>query len=139
MSIPIGIPAPAIPSSPFVDPLSEALRSQDDQFLHDLTRLRADALIMLGWITGAISYLWLIFLIWPVTGTGVHAVSWVGALTMLVVSSLAILGSHHIQRTARYGFAIGLQITAGCAMVALNNPAGAYLFLLPVIFASVLF
>lgn len=113
--------------------------AEDEHFLNDLTRLRADALSALAWITGSIGYVCLIFLVWPITGTGAAFVSWLGTLTLLVVSLLAILGGRRYQRAARYGFAAGVYLAAACGMVTLGEPTGAYLFLLPVIFASVLF
>jgi signal transduction histidine kinase/CheY-like chemotaxis protein len=117
----------------------ELLVAQDEQFLDDLTRLRADALIMLGWITGAISYLSLIFLLWPVTGAHSTPVSWLGTMVLMAVSLLAILDSRRHQRMARYSFATGVHVAAACGMITLAEPTGAYLFLLPIIFASVLF
>lgn len=123
-----------IPTEAYDRPLA-----QGTQFLNDLARLRADALVMLGWLTGAICYLCLIFLIWPVTGAAAIPAAWLGTIVLMAASALAILESRRFQRVARYGFAAGVHFAAACGMVTLNQTTGAFLFLLPIIFASVLF
>ena len=112
---------------------------QAGQFHDDLARLRTEALVRLGWLTGAISYICLIFLIWPVTGTDAGRAALLGTLTLMGVSGLAVAASHRFPYSARYGFAVGVHVAAACGMLTLNDPTGAYLFLLPTIFASVLF
>src|SRR5205809_6359372 len=118
--------------------LTNPLR-QDGYFQDDLTRLRLDALSTLGWITGAISYTCLIFVAWPVTGVHALPISWLGTLVLMLVSGVAILGNRRFQRAARYSFLLGVHFAAAVGMVTLAAQEGAYLFLLPIIFASVLF
>lgn len=118
--------------------LAGSLR-QDGYFQDDLTRLRLDALSTLGWITGAISYVCLIFVAWPVTGANALPISWWGTLVLMIVSGVAILGHRRFQHVARYSFVIGVHFAVVAGMVTLAASDGAYLFLLPIIFASVLF
>src|SRR5690606_26450233 len=74
-----------------------------------------------------------------VTGASASWIIWLGVGALAVASTVAVVGSRRFQRTTRYTFAAGVYVAAACGMLTLAVPEGAYLFLVPVIFASVLF
>ena len=138
MTVPTSSPSSVI-TSPAPAQSFSAPPGDGAQFLDDLIQLRAGALVILGWITGSISYLCLIFLIWPVTGASVPWVLWQGILVLAAVSTLAIVSPHRYQRAMRYGYVAGVHLCAACSLLALGTPESGYFFILPIIFANVLF
>lgn len=105
----------------------------------DLARLRTDSLRVIGVSAGLVGYLWLLLLFWPITGQHASRPAWIGALVLSVSSLAAVMLSQSHQRLVRYLFVLGAHITAACAVLAFPEVQTAYLFTLPVIFASVLF
>lgn len=104
----------------------------------DLSELRAESLKIVALFVGAIGYVWLCVVIWPVTG-GERPVlaAFVGSalLTLGVSASFALCGR---QLTVAAGLLLSSVLLAmTCAMLAYELPEMAYLFMLPVVFASV--
>ena len=104
----------------------------------DLFELRAESLKVVALFAGAIGYVWLCAVIWPVTGgEAPRLAAFVGGvlLTLGVSASFALCGS---KLTVAAGLLLSSVLVAmTCAMLAYELPEMAYLFMLPVVFASV--
>lgn len=103
-----------------------------------LAPLRADSLSVIAVATGVIGYIWLALIIWPVTGAAASSTAWLGAglLTFTVIASYR-LKNHHLLAAAHI-LIWGILVTITLVIFMFHSLAAAYLFILPVIFASVL-
>lgn len=107
-------------------------------FRYNVAALREEALRTIAAIALVIGYVWLWLDIWPVTGSAVPLASWLGAAALLIAS----VGSYRLRldhlHFATHLLIWGLLVATACAVSTLHNLSLIYLFLLPVIFASVL-
>jgi len=100
--------------------------------------LRSTSLRTILLFTGACSYVWLILVLWPVTGGAATLAEWVGSGLLVLCVILAYALRRRALRWACYLLVGSVLIAIICAMRAFNLFDVAYLFALPVAFASVL-
>ncbi|HEY65877.1 MAG TPA: response regulator [Caldilineae bacterium] len=113
--------------------------TQEMPHLRDnLMQLRAESLRIIALLIGAIGYVWLMLLIWPVTGENAPLEAWLGSLLLILSWGLGHLLRDHSPSAASTLFTGGVLIAIACAVLAFRLSQLSHLFILPVIFASVL-
>ncbi|MCB0182670.1 MAG: hypothetical protein KDE31_00315 [Caldilineaceae bacterium] len=95
--------------------------------LDDLIVLRAESLRAMAWCTGAVGYLWLALIFWPITGGTASVTVWMGALLLLLSAAVALLLNQPYPHHARRLFVVGTFGTTVCTVLALHVPEAAYL------------
>jgi signal transduction histidine kinase/DNA-binding response OmpR family regulator len=104
----------------------------------NLAALRQESLSAIFALVSVIGYVWLWFDIWPVTGSKLPLTSWLGPMVLLVGGIMAFrLRKTHLH-FATHLLTLSILTAATCAVLAFPSPSIIYVFLLPVIFASVL-
>lgn len=105
--------------------------------LADLQRGSFNAIVFFAGIVG-LGYIWLALILWPVIGKPVPTGAWVG-IGLLILS---VLISHTLKlrqpRLATYLLIWGILGATTCVIFAVESLAVTYLFILPIVFASVL-
>ena len=104
----------------------------------NLSQLRVESLKTIALFAGVIGYLWLALVIWPVTGADAPLAAWIGSglLTLSAAGSYMLKDRRlNLASTLLIG---GTVIAVTCALLAFRLPGLAHLFVLPLIFASVL-
>ncbi|MDI7274601.1 MAG: ATP-binding protein [Anaerolineae bacterium] len=104
----------------------------------NLIQLQTDSLHVLAIGAGVVGYLWLILVVWPITGATVPFAAWVGSLLLVLASALSYALRNRHPRRAAGGLVWASLFAVVCALVSYPRPELAYLLTLPVIFASVL-
>lgn len=105
---------------------------------NNLASLRQQSLAAIAVLMIVMGYIWLWFDIWPVTGDNAPLVSWLGAGLLLGIGIWSYrLRSTHLH-FATHLAVMSLLIATTCAVMTFRVSSIIYLFLLPVIFASVL-
>lgn len=113
-------------------------RRGDADLRANLTDLQTESLRLIAWTTAGLGYLWLAFVIWPVTGAAAPLASWLGSLSLVIGSAVSyVLKEHRLDLAARSVIAGALGGAAG-ALGAFGSSELTSLFVIPVIFASVL-
>ena len=110
-----------------------------DSFLKDnLIDLQSKSLKVIAPFSGAIGYVWLVLLVWPQSLAQAPTSAWVGC-GLLVSSTIisSILRSRYL-RIATSLLVWGTLSAVACAVLAFRSSTVAYLFIPPIIFASVL-
>jgi len=103
-----------------------------------LDDLRADSLKFIAALTGLIGYLWLVWTLFPPTGGDSFLVGALLGSTILVSSAvLGVILRHRRLRIASAIVILGDVVGVASAVVVFGDSAISYLFVLPVIFASV--
>jgi signal transduction histidine kinase/CheY-like chemotaxis protein len=106
----------------------------------NLVDLQRDALRIIVLFVGAVGYIWLYVTTWQLPRVGVAGSgtvrSWIGGGLLILCTSLGYALSGRHPRIATHVFVWG--VLGAVASVSEVFPAGVYLFILPVIFASVL-
>ncbi|MBA3868920.1 MAG: response regulator [Anaerolineae bacterium] len=105
---------------------------------NNLASLQQESLTAIAVLAILIGYVWLWFDIWPVTGAHAPLASWLGAALLIVcgISSYQyrIMYLHFVSHL----LVLCILAATTCATLTFHVPSIIYLFLLPVIFASVL-
>ncbi len=113
-------------------------RHQDADLRANLTHLQTESLRLIAWTTAGLGYLWLAFAIWPITGAAAPLASWLGSLSLVIGSAISyVLKGRRLDLAAGSIIAGALGGAAG-ALWAFGSSELAALFVVPVIFASVL-
>ena len=113
--------------------------SENNHELHDnLAALRRDSVSAISALVVVIGYIWLWFDIWPVTGSGVLLASWIGPILLLLSGIIAYRFRKVYLHLATHLLVLCILTATTCAAVIFQSSSIIYLFLLPVIFASVL-
>ncbi len=113
-------------------------RHQDADLRANLTHLQTESLRLIAWTTAGLGYLWLAFAIWPITGAAAPLASWLGSLSLVIGSAISyVLKGRRLDLAAGSVIAGALGGAAG-ALWAFGSSELAALFVVPVIFASVL-
>lgn len=115
-----------------------AARQETPGFRTNLAQLQSDSLTLIALFGGAIGFVWLCWVIWPMTGRFAPTGAWIGAslLTLSVIISYVL--KDRFLRIATHLLVWGISGATACVLLAFQSPALAYLFILPIIFASVL-
>lgn len=108
-------------------------------FQDNLVDLQMQSFKMIFLFVAVMSYVWLMLLLWPVTGASAPPSAWLGLgmLTLSSILSIYMLDSQY-SRLATYLLVWGIWGAVACVVLAVHFLAFAYLFILPIIFASVL-
>lgn len=111
---------------------------QDVTSLSNLAQLQIDSLEVVAKFIGVIGYIWLALVIWPNTGEFAPMSAWVGVV-LLISCSLAsyLLRLRHLQ-LASHLLVWGILGATACVILIFSLPALFYLFIIPVLFVSVL-
>jgi signal transduction histidine kinase/DNA-binding response OmpR family regulator len=100
--------------------------------------LQAESLSIMMWFMGIIGYIWLWLNIWPVTGGRLPVTSWIGSILIVTgVFLCAFLKKRHLQ-LATFALLVGLFGAATYALMTFSSPSVPYLFIIPIVFVSVL-
>lgn len=104
----------------------------------NLRHLQVESLKVIALFAGAIGYIWLTLVIWPVTGANAPLAAWIGS-ALLTLSAIGgyVLRDRHLGLASALLIA-GTVIAVTCALWASRQPDLTYLFVLPILFASVL-
>ncbi len=115
-----------------------AVAQETPGFRTNLDQLRSESITPVALFAGAIGFVWLCWVIWPLTGRFAPTSAWIGAnlLTLCIIMS-------YVLKDRRLHIAIHILVwgicgATACAVLTFQSFALAYLFILPVIFASVL-
>ncbi len=106
--------------------------------LRDHLALQVESLKVIALFTGIIGYIWLILVVWPVTGSDAPPAAWIGGLSLMLSVCLSYALKERLQPLAFHLLIWGMLIAITCATLTFHRAELAYLFILPVIFASVL-
>src|SRR6185436_8588921 len=105
---------------------------------NNLASLQQESLTAIAVLAIIIGYVWLWFDIWPFTGTNAPLASWMGAGILIVCG----ISSYQFRMTylhfVTHLLVLSILAATTCATLTFHVPSIIYLFLLPVIFASVL-
>jgi len=105
----------------------------------NLTVLRADSLKTFALLVGLLGYFWLIRTVWPETGGEIPSIeALIGSGLMVLSASLSYALRERSLHIASPLFVVGALVASACCMLTFQSFDLAYLFILPVIFASVL-
>jgi signal transduction histidine kinase/DNA-binding response OmpR family regulator len=106
----------------------------------NLETLQTDSIKALSLFSGLIGYIWLFLLLWfSVTSLrDASLTAWLGATALTLSSGVGLVLSNRRLRVASNVFAWGCLASVFCLMLASHSLGRAYLFVTPVIFASVL-
>ncbi len=104
----------------------------------NLMQLRAESFRIIAFLIGAIGYIWLTLLVWPVTGENAPLEAWLGSLLLILSWGLGHLLRDRSLPVASVLFTGGLLLAIACAVLAFRISQLSHLFILPVILASVL-
>jgi signal transduction histidine kinase/CheY-like chemotaxis protein len=114
-------------------------RREDVDLRTNLTHLQTESLRLIAWTTAGVGYLWLAFVIWPVTGAAAPLASWLGSLSLAIGSAAGYALRQRRPNLAAGTVIVGTLGGAAGALWAFGSSELASLFVIPVIFASVLF
>jgi len=103
-----------------------------------LTDLRSESLKIIALFTGTIGYAWLTWLTWPITGGSAPAGAWISGGLLIGSTTISyFLRERHVHIAAHL-LIWGILSALASVMFTLQSPALSYLFIPPLIFASVL-
>jgi len=114
----------------------------DAEILVDVSRNRRDlleeSLRVVSLLVGAFGYTWLFLAVWSVTGANLGWEAWVGSLALLASAAAGYVARTRYPRSASGLLIVGCMTSIALAMVSYRLPDFAYVFAVPVTFASVL-
>jgi signal transduction histidine kinase/CheY-like chemotaxis protein len=102
----------------------------------NLADLQAESLGPLALFLGAIGYLWMMLVLWTVTGKYAPPIAWLGGVVLLLSTVFAFSLRKRRPRVAAGALAGGVFLAVACALPTLRSPHVAYLFALPIVFAG---
>ncbi len=109
-----------------------------DQYDENLSEQRGDALTLALVLGSALAFVWLVWLVWPLTGKGAPAYAWVSCL-ILIISLLIVYQLRKIKpRLASLVYLWGVWLSILFAVQSYPALALGYLFFLPLILAGTL-
>lgn len=111
---------------------------EDANLRANLTHLQTESLRLIAWTTAGLGYLWLAFVIWPITGAAAPLASWLGSLSLVIGSGVSYALKERRLDLAARSVVVGALGGAAGALWAFGSSELASLFVIPVIFASVL-
>jgi signal transduction histidine kinase len=122
-----------------IDAIRQKMDSTNhDQYDENLSEQRADALALAILLGSALAFVWLAWLIWPITGRGAPVEAWAGCL-ILIPSLLAAYQIREVRpRLASLIYLWGLWASILLAVQSYPALAIGYLFFLPLILAGLL-
>jgi len=104
----------------------------------NLASLQQESLSVIAVLAVLIGYVWLWFNIWPVTGSHAPIASWLGASTLIICGIVSYQFRIAYLHIVTHLLILCILAATTCATLTFHVPSIIYLFLLPVIFASVL-
>jgi len=107
-------------------------------FRDNLAYLQIESLKVIAWCAALICYVWFAFLVWPVSGGAAPLSAWVGVGLLGLGAIISYALKERRLYVAAPALVWGILGAAACAFDAAPSPALVYLFILPIIFASVL-
>ncbi len=107
-------------------------------FSDNLAQLQTDSLEVIAKFVGVVGYIWLALVIWPNTGESAPISAWVGIVLLISCSLVSYLVRFSHLQLASYLLVWGGLGATACVVLIFFLPALFYLFIIPVIFASVL-
>lgn len=105
---------------------------------HNTRDLREESLRVVSLLVGMFGYVWLFFAVWPFAGAGLGWEAWVGSSTLLVSAAVGYMLRARSSRNASGLLIAGSMTAIALAMMTYRLPELAYMFAVPVSFASVL-
>ncbi len=115
-----------------------SITSSSEAYKESLVELQAVSLRAISVLVGIVAYIWAIWVFWPQMNLGTSPVAWIGVGTV----TCALFASRALSRrrlTLASGLLVGGTLVAvACGVVTFASPYLAFLFILPITFASVL-
>src|SRR5262249_42966064 len=111
---------------------------QNQSLWANLEQLRIDSLTIMAYFCLAVGSLWLILLIYPVTGTLRAAEPWIGSVLLIAIALVSFVLKDHHAHWARHIFSWGILAVTVLAIAAYRPSEITALLVLPIILASVL-
>ena len=108
------------------------------EFRENLNELQNASVTGMALFTGAAGYLWVALMIWPVPGATSTPVAWASALALIISASVALLVKARHLRLAGQLVVWGAVAAIAGAMQLYPIAQTAYLFLIPIAFASLI-
>lgn len=105
---------------------------------NNLTSLQQESLSVVAVLAILIGYVWFWLNIWPVTGTHAPLASWLGASILILCGIVSYQFRLTYLHVVTHLLILCILAATTCATLTFHVPSIIYLFLLPVIFASVL-
>ncbi|HVO43726.1 MAG TPA: ATP-binding protein [Aggregatilineales bacterium] len=104
----------------------------------NLEQLRTDSLAVMARFALVIGFGWILYVVYPATGTLESGWPWVGSLLILACAAASLIISDSHALVARHLFIWGTFVSIACAVFAYHPAEKTALLILPIIFASVL-
>ncbi|MEX1021258.1 MAG: ATP-binding protein [Litorilinea sp.] len=104
-----------------------------------LIELQADSVRAIAGCLGLVGYVWLMLIVSPDSGYSVAPAAWVGTFLLMGGSTFSLWASGQWIQWSKHVLIWSTLASVGCAALAWPGSATHYLFVLPVIFAGVLF
>jgi len=112
---------------------------QENHDLRDnLADLQDKSLRVIGLFCGVIGYAWLAWIVPPVIGKPASTSAWIGVGLLLLSVIVSYVLKGYRPGIAAHLLIWGVLAATTCAVLTFSSPEAAYLFILPIIFASVL-
>ncbi len=104
----------------------------------NLTELRTETVKLIAFFVGPMGYLWLAFVIWPLPGREAPPAAWAGSIALILSTILSYRLRQRFLPLASGALMAGILLAIAGAVLAFRSPYLTYLFVLPVIFSSIL-
>jgi signal transduction histidine kinase/CheY-like chemotaxis protein len=116
-----------------------SVAQETPDFHDDLADLRVESLKTIVLLIGAIGYAWLLWTLWPGTGGEVPPpAAWAGSGLLILSTCLSYALKDRELRVASVLLVWSTLVATVCGLLVFQSSDFAYLFVLPIIFASVL-
>lgn len=104
----------------------------------DLTHFQGESLSTVALLAGGLGYAWFLWTVSPFSGASIPVSAWLGIGALVLSSGAAHFLKNRRLNVARYLLVVGILGATACAAVTFPFPVAVYLFILPIMSASVL-
>ncbi len=105
----------------------------------NLADLQVSSLSLMALFAAAVGFAWFILVAWPETGGEAPPVAaWAGGIFLMLTAVPSFLLREQARLLASALLMAGMWLASACAVLTLPSAQGACLFILPIIFASIL-
>jgi signal transduction histidine kinase/DNA-binding response OmpR family regulator len=105
-------------------------------FRTNLAQLQSESLTLISLFSGAIGFAWVCWVVWPLTGGRAPVSAWVGAVLFVLSGLISQVPKERHLHLLSHLLVWCVTGAVACALLTFRLPGLAYLFILPIIFAS---